>query len=241
VLKGLQLDTLQPASRFQTTAWSKLDRTMNSEPEVRKEALSFLIQSYSRPIHSYLKACFKFTDAQIAELIQEFFLWSLESEFFQKADRRRGSFRGLLKNALKNFTTNEVRKSQRLKRGGGRHILSLDLVHPLSDLPSSPDRSPDEILDHQWKETITQKAAGMLRKAYSQKGKELELRTFVLYYTGHKSYRQVAEEVGLTMKDVENTLAASRRKLQSMVIDLVAETVQTPDDLALEMTELFGS
>jgi len=63
-------------------------------------------------------------DAQ--DLVQAFFARVLEKHYFKAAEREKGKFRSFLLMALKRFLANEWDRANRLKRGGGQTIISLD-------------------------------------------------------------------------------------------------------------------
>jgi RNA polymerase sigma-70 factor (ECF subfamily) len=179
-------------------------------------------------VYAYLRRRYGLGDDEGRDGTQEFFLWTLESDLFEKADPARGSFRGLLKTALRNFVFGEHRRAGRRKRGGGVAHVSLEFSEP----PVLDEGlGPDESLDAQWRRDVMHRALGAVG------GDAAELaRAF--YFEG-RSYEQIAQARGMSVKDVENRLAAARKRLAAAVADVVAETVEGPDALREELRALF--
>ena len=86
---------------------------------------------------------------QAEDLTQEFFTRLLEKKQLAIADQSKGRFRNFLLTAVKRFLVNEWDKSQALKRGGGRTVISMDSleaetrysIEPVDDMtPSASSR-----------------------------------------------------------------------------------------------------
>lgn len=219
-------DAAPSRTDFRTTAWTQIAAVRS--PERRDEALRRLFAEYWRPVYAYLRRRYALGDEDGRDRTQEFFLWTLESGLFEKADRRRGSFRGLLKTALRNFVFGEHRKAGRRKRGGGAARVSLEFT----ELPAlDAALGPDEALDAQWRRDV------MHRALRAVGGEAAELAR--AFYFDRRSYEQIAEARGMSAKDVENRLAGARKRLAMAVADVVAETVEGPDALRGELRALF--
>jgi RNA polymerase sigma factor (sigma-70 family) len=238
-LRGLSRESSKESSQFETTSWSKLERVLDEDSNARREALSQLFRIYVKPIYSYLRSCFHLPEDETRERIQDFFLWTLETDFFQKADRRHGSFRGLLKNALKNYSVSEFRKEGRLKRGGGVKIIPLELGALEGVDPMSQEGDPESLLDLQWKQMLLKQAIETLRLAYGSGEKNIEIQVFEAFYVQQRPYLEIAEMLRISVADVGNILFTVRKKLRAAVMDVVAETVSSSEALKRELEELF--
>jgi DNA-directed RNA polymerase specialized sigma24 family protein len=60
------------------------------------------------------------------------------------------------------------------------------------------------------------------------------------FYLHGKTYEQIGKTQGLSVKDVENYLVSARKKIFQIISDILAETVDSEEDLRKELQELFG-
>src|SRR5688572_18306242 len=83
------------AMRFPTTHWDELAKaSLHGDTEART-ALDEFCRRYWQPVNAFIR--WKgFDQAEAADLTQDFFLNFLKSRAWQRADRRRGSFRTFL-------------------------------------------------------------------------------------------------------------------------------------------------
>jgi hypothetical protein len=122
----------QGSSDFQVTDWLVVtDRTK-------------VVQRYLYPLNVYLIGLLsRFPDYrnEAEDLLQDFVTHKiLQPGWLEKADPKKGRFRDLLKNSLRNFILGEIRKREAEKRGGKNSAVSLDDLEqeigapePLSD------------------------------------------------------------------------------------------------------------
>ena len=210
------------------------------------DAAQELARLYWKPIYAYIRAARRLGNEEAKDLCQDFFLWMMESDFLSKADRDRGRFRVYVKGAVKFFLSNELRKLHRQKRGGRRAILSLhqgpeDLE--LWELPDPASKSPDEALDEVWKKTLFTRACSLLEERFTAEGKTVCFQVFRDYFLSggrEMDYKEVAAKYGITVVAVSNYLMEAKRRFRGALSDLVAETVQTPEDLREELRALLG-
>ncbi len=229
---------------FPDTMWSRIQHAREPDTEMRQTALTALIRSYWRPVYLYIRVKWGKRNEDAKDHTQEFFL-DLFEDLIARADPVRGRFRSLVKTALDRFLLLDHRKQGRIKRGGGRQILSLaDFEDGRNDAVALPqDRTPEEIFDEAWKSEIFERALRRLEEEYRKEGKEVYYRVFLAYFlenTEEADYLKIAEKNGITVKDVSNYLTHAKRKLKDAVTRLVAETVGDWEDLQFELNSLFG-
>ncbi len=108
----------QGSSDFQVTDWV----VITDRPKV--------IQKYLYPLKIYLIGLLsRFPDyrCEVDDLLQDFVTNKiLQPGWLEKADPKKGRFRDLLKNSLRNFVVGEIRKREAEKRGGKNSPISLD-------------------------------------------------------------------------------------------------------------------
>src|SRR5260370_3900103 len=130
---------------FGTTHWSVVLLAGQAQSTQADAALAKLCQTYWYPLYVFVRRQGKNQeDAQ--DLVQAFFARVLEKNYFKDAEREKGKFRSFLLMALKRFLANEWDRANRLKRGGGRTILSLDVEESESSycLESSAAAAPEK-------------------------------------------------------------------------------------------------
>src|SRR5437879_701217 len=110
---------------FGTTHWSVVLLAGQGQSAQADAALAKLCQTYWYPLYVFVRRQgHKQEDAQ--DLVQAFFARVLEKNYFKDAERDKGKLRSFLLIALKRFLANEWDRANRLKRGGGKTMLSLD-------------------------------------------------------------------------------------------------------------------
>jgi DNA-directed RNA polymerase specialized sigma24 family protein len=131
---------------FPTTSWSLIRRAANLDVPESRSALATLCEAYWYPLYAYLRRAGQSSE-DAEDLVQEFFARLLQAKRLEQLSPDRGSFRGFLLVALKNFVSTEATRVRTQKRGGGRAPLpfSLDMsgVDQQYRLESHLEGSPD--------------------------------------------------------------------------------------------------
>src|SRR5215831_9188960 len=119
------LETTLGGSReaFPETVWA----SVLSGAEKSPAAMNRLFQMYWRPVYKFIRTAGGATIEDAKDLTQEFFSYLLEGDVLSKYEGEKGRFRTFLKGVLRNFLSESRRDASRLKRGGGKAILSLDV------------------------------------------------------------------------------------------------------------------
>jgi RNA polymerase sigma-70 factor (ECF subfamily) len=108
----------------------------------RRDALEALCQKYWPPLYLFVRRHgHSVEDAQ--DLVQGFFSFLLEKNHIEKADSERGRFRTFLLNSLRGYITNERRKQERQKRGGGILFIPLQDLHRVEATIQSAEPVPN--------------------------------------------------------------------------------------------------
>jgi len=232
--------------QFPSTCWTQFLGGGRTGAAGRRAAES-LAQRYWKPIYAFIRSQWAKSAEDAKDLTQEFFVWMLESDFLSRADRTRGRFRSFVKVALRHFLTNEARDTRRIKRGGGRDIVSLDGV-PDDSLPGGEPagakaKTPEEILDEAWKNETLLRTASTLGEALRAEGKGVYYDVFRDYFLAGAAglnYRALAERYAISEVDVSNFLMHAKNRYRAILTDIVAETVENEEELRDELKALFG-
>lgn len=225
-------DERRPA--FPSTRWSRI-----LLPTGQRD-LDELARAYWRPIRAYLAARLRCRDEDASDLTQEAFAWLLQSRLLDKADPARGRFRGFLKKALANFTTEQWRREQAQKRGGCVELLTFDAAGEPED-PRA--HTPEQALDDAWRRELLLAAQADLQRELEAKGQTVRWALFHAWYlaeTEPPDHATLAVRHGITRTDVANWLDHGKRRYRAILRERVVDTVSNEDELQEELRWLFG-
>ena len=231
---------------FPSTQWSVLLEKNRSESPAALTAVQALAGLYWKPVYWYVRSKWSRTNEDAKDLTQDFFIWMIEGDFLDRADPNRGRFRGFLKVALQHYLSNDLRAKRRQKRGGDRQLVSLEALADADFNWNPPDpagKSPEEILDEAWKSELLTRAQEFLETAYTREEKGVYFQVFRDYFLSESEevdYKSVAEKYSIQTSDVSNYLQDAKRRFRNILQDLLAETVEGPQELVEEHRALFG-
>ena len=189
----------------------------------------------------YIRLEWKRPHEECKDLTQAFFAELLRRDVFKHADPARGTFRAFLKAVLKHFLLVARRDERRLKRGGGRSPIAIDMEEPL---PPSKGLTPDQTFDREWSRAILEAAYRRLEEETRKDGQEQPYRAFRAYYVdaapgAEPSYKEIAKKLGVTEFTLQNHLYAMRQKLKKLIRELVTDAARSPADVESELRELL--
>jgi hypothetical protein len=116
-LKDNQSSLAGGVNRFQSTRWSMVLVSAQSQAPGYQEALADLCKLYWFPLYAFVRhRGYSSEDGQ--DLVQGFFLHLIEYKTLSRVDRSKGKFRSFLLASLQNFLANEADPARCLKRGG---------------------------------------------------------------------------------------------------------------------------
>ncbi len=227
---------------FPTTCWSQIAPA--PQGPTRDEAIAALARDYFKPVVAYFRAAFRLPDAQAGDLAQEFFVAVLEKKLLDLADAGRGSFRGFLKCALRNFAIDQRRRERAVRRGGDVHVVSIDSPASAEDLRSLEDGTP--ALDDRWRRDLVEGALEGVREQLTSKGRAAQFAIFRDYFLSDESssksvdYGAIAARHGVTLAEVSNALQRTKALFREELRARVMRTVRNEDELREELEWLFG-
>lgn len=228
-------------SRFPSTSWSAIRNASDPASKGYRESLDRLAAVYWRPVYAHFRRRWGKTNEDAKDMTQEFFTALCERGFLAKIEPGIGRFRAYVKAALDNFARLEHRGRKRLKRGGGRTVLSLDAIEGFEPSSSVP---VEGTFDREWARSVIDEALRELEGLYRAAGMEKAYRLFHLKHIEKPdedlSYEALAKRFGLKTTTVTNWLHRARRKMQDLVFRHVRETVDSDDEASAEIRELFS-
>lgn len=231
--------------RFATTRWSIILAAGSPESSRYNESLDVLCQTYWYPLYAYLRR--RGHDLHQAEdYTQGFFAQLLEKQYLRKVKPAPGRFRSFLLIALKRFIADQHDRTQTLKRGGNRKLLSLDVdaaenryrLEPVSEL------SPDKIFEKSWALTVLEQAMVRMEVEFTHSDKQGLFGRLSVYLAGKTNaiaYREVAAELDMTEEAVKSAVYRMRKQYREILRDEIAQTVSRSDQIDEEIRDLFSA
>ena len=230
---------------FATTRWSLVAAAGRGASPESAQALALLCETYWYPLYAYVRR--RGHDPHEAQdLTQEFFARLLERRNLRAADRQRGKFRTFLLASLQNFLSNEWRKEQAQKRGGGKLPVSLDFKAGESryTLEPSHELTAERVFERRWALTLLDQAMTKLRDEFTASGKA-ELFEALQGSLGGEAvlapYAELALRLGTTEGALKTAAHRLRRRCRELLRAEIAQTVARAEDIDAELRELFSA
>jgi RNA polymerase sigma-70 factor (ECF subfamily) len=226
--------------QFPTTRWDELAQASLHGDLAARERLNEFCRRYWDPVNAFLR--WKgYSEADAADLTQDFFLNFLETRSWRRADAQRGSFRTFLLGAL----THRLQKAEahrgRLKRGGGVEMTRLDEAE--DDETKLPNVPPADVayFDRAWGLRVLSAALTRTRADYAASGKEAVydgLKEFLSLRMQPRSYEEAAAALGLTLSAVKTEIHRLRQAFRAAVRAEIGQTVTAPHEIEIELRHL---
>jgi RNA polymerase sigma factor (sigma-70 family) len=235
---------------FPATRHSILAAVRSANPREREDALERVAASYWRPVYTYLRLRFRRSPEDAEDLTQEFFARALDKGWLVAYEPARGRFRTYLRSCLDAFAANQHQAEQRLKRGGGVKVVSLDFADAEGEVRAlavpAPDVDVEELFHREWTRSLFAQALRDLEDWCVARGRQEIWEVFRLYDltaagAGERvTYAQVAGAVGVPVTQVTNHLFVARRELRRLVGERLRQSCASEDEAAAELRQLFG-
>lgn len=234
------------AGAFPPTRLSLMEATRSSDAALRRQAYDTLLAAYWKPVYKYVRLCGRLDSTEAEDLVQSFFTAAFEKRFFDRFDPSRARFRTFLRTCLDAFLAKERRDRGRLKRGGGVAHVPLDFHQAEAELAhASTQTTPEELFYREWVRRLFELATERLREACAGAGAyrfELFARhDLAPTDAARPSYRQLADEHGLSVADVTRALGWARRTLRGLVLETLRESCATEEEFRAEARQLLGA
>lgn len=226
------------AGAFALTQWS-LVLAAGGRAGDSQAALEKLCRAYWPPLFGYVRRE-GYSVPEAEDLTQAFFAQFLERGSLAMADPDKGRFRSFLLGAMKHFLINEWRRGQRLKRGAGLAVFSLDDMDPGQRAACEPadDASPDVLYDRRWAETVLARVHDRLQADYAAAGLSMRfpvLRRFLPFGSEEATYAETAAELGLSQGAVKSAIFKMRQRYGTLLRAEILQTVRDPAEVEDEI------
>ena len=231
---------------FLTTHWSIIEDVTLSEDERNRALISLLIETYWKPVYSYLRRR-DYNNEQAKDLTQGFFHEVvLGRKLIARADQTKGSFRSFLLVALNRYA-NDVRDGQAAQKRIPRNkLIFLDQIDA-PDLPAAvTDLGPEDSFNYTWISKLIEQALDEVRTTCRQEGMTVHWNVFhdrvlepVMDNVAPPSMKEICGRYGIEDGiKASNMIITVKRKLQTAIERQLRRTVVSDDEINAELGEI---
>ncbi|MCB1202830.1 MAG: sigma-70 family RNA polymerase sigma factor [Verrucomicrobiae bacterium] len=214
----------------------------HGSPTEVQSALEALCLAYRGPLHAFAMNLGR-SEADASDLVQDFLSKFVNSGGFLQANEGVGRLRNYLLRSLKNHLIDDWRRQSTVKRGVRHESISLDNGFDIESgfIPSMPPPS-DEVFDREWAKDIMDKALKTLSDSYAVRGKSTLFAALLPMINDDRrepgDRSAFGEELGLGPNDLSVEIYRLRKRLGRTLRDIIADTVESPDDIEDELRYL---
>lgn len=232
-----------PGGRFPPTRRSAVAAVGSDDPAERARSFEILVRAYYKPAYKHLRLRFKKDAEEARDLAQGFFARAFEKRYFADFDPARARFRTYLKVCLDRYAMEQARSERRQKRGGGAGRLGVDFDEAERELSlEGASVDPEQAFDREWVRGLFASAVEALREACAARPERFTIFQRYALDEGpdRPTYAALAAELGISVTDVNNHLAAARRLFRQLVLLRLHELCATEEEAREEARAVLG-
>jgi RNA polymerase sigma factor (sigma-70 family) len=222
---------------FHTTHWSLVLLACHNQAPEGHAALAELCGIYWYPLYAHVRRR-GHDPEQAKDLTQSFFLHLIEHDALTQVDSRKGKFRSFLLASLNNFLFVAYRRENAIKRGGGRELLSLDIIDAEGRYRLEPveESTAEQLFDARWAMTLLHETMRQLEESYADRPQIFRVLKVFLLPTGHAmSYEEAASELSVSIPAVKTLIHRLRQRYISLLRREVGRTVSSEAEIDEEI------
>ena len=238
-----EMEIISGPSYFRTTAWSVVAGAQGEDNLQRAQCLSRLCTTYWKPVYQYIRRRgLSHDDAR--DMTQEYFATFLEKNFVATADRERGRFRTFVLITVNRFLTKQLMRRSRREA-------HLNIMLPGEDedgeefiLPELADNAtPEDDFNRRWALSLIETTLERMKSECVKGKKKCYYDALALYLDnvgGEKniSYREMAQQLGISESDITNYLFRGRNIFQKYLRDEIRQSVTSESAIDQEIEAL---
>lgn len=228
-------------SRFLSTAWSVVARAQDRSNEEYRESIERLCRDYWKPVYRYMRRR-RLSHDDAVDATQEYFALFLEKGFVETADRERGKFRTFILTTVSRFLSKRLKK-QRHDRANVPLTVRMEDDGEFMLPDASTDFTPEDEFNRSWARTLIARTLERMADDCTEGNRLLYRQVFETYLDSTtdpnpKSYRDIADELGITETDVTNYLHRGRNIFQKLLREEIRQSVLTESEVDEEIDAL---
>ncbi len=230
---------------FPETRASAVAGLRSAEGAVRERSHATIVAVYWKPVYKYLRLRWGESHESAQDLTQEFFARAIEKRFFERFDEGRARFRTFVRTCVDALVANERQASQRIKRGGGAAMHSLDFAGAAAEVDrvvADDSTTLEAVFDREWMRSLFAAAVDELRAQCAASGRSVIFDLFSRYDLEGDSkitYTELGRLFDLPATAVTNHLATARRDFRRIVLEKLRELTASEEEFRLEARALF--
>jgi RNA polymerase sigma factor (sigma-70 family) len=231
--------------RFPPTRYSVVLAAQSDDRVTRSAAIDAISAAYWNPIYKYVRMKWKCAPEDAADFTQEFFTRLLEKDFLDDYSRNKGLLRTFLRTCADHLFMNQQRDAHRLKRGAGIPHLALNFEAAEQELANvTQSASPLDHFEKEWVRSLFTLGLQRLRADCESASKMVQFKLFeasdLTEDEPRPSYAQLSAQFGISVTNVTNYLAFSRREFRRCVLEQLRELTATDEEFRREARALLG-
>jgi len=234
----------QGGASFHTTRWTIVMSAAQSQAPGEQSALAELCHNYWYPLYMFARRRGHSPD-DAQDLTQSFFLHLLEQRALSGVDRLKGKFRSFLLASFQNHLMDQVDRSRRLKRGGDKEFVELDVEEAEERYRLEPVEclTAEKMFDARWALTLLAEALNRLRQEYATEGKTPTFEALKVFLdpvnsNAPPSYEEVANRLQVSTGAVKTLIHRLRKRYTALLREEVGRTVSGQEEIDEEIHAL---
>ncbi len=230
---------------FATTHWSMVLKAGEEPSTQANAALDALCRRYWYPLYAYVRRR-GYDPEEARDLTQEFFSRLLQRNPLGSLDSSKGRFRAWLMASMKHLLANEWKRGNRVKRGGGMKLISLDDGEAEERYQREPvdDATPEKLFERRWAQALLAQVLERLRlemEAGGEGSRYAELKGHLVTSGEPSPGPDLAGKLGLSVSGVKSVIHRMRRRYAEMFREEIAQTLSSPAELEDEIRHLLAA
>ena len=232
------------ATSFHTTRWTIVMGAAQSQAPGGQSALAQLCRLYWYPLYMFARRRGHSPD-DAQDLTQGFFLHLLQQRALASVDRLKGKFRSFLLASFQNHLSDAADRARRLKRGGEKEFVQLDVEEAEERYRSEPVEclTAEKMFDARWALTLLAEALNRLRQESATEGKTSTFEALKVFLDpvnsrAPPSYEEVANRLRVSTGAVKTLIHRLRKRYTALLREEVGRTVSDPAEIDEEIHAL---
>ena len=233
------------ADIFPDSRWTLVVRAQSAPGTSAFDALNSLCSIYWQPIYAFIRRS-GLSSEEAEDLTQGYLQNLMDRNYLSQASPEKGKLRAFLLADLKLYLSNERRRANSQKRGGGKLFIPIDRQWAEEYYTHEPadEVSPADLFDRRWAMTLLDRVLQLVREDYSLRGRDDlfdALKQFISWNAGEEPYADVAERLGRDTNYVKQNVLRLRKLYRRILEEEVGHTVSSPDEVLDEIRHLAAS